>query len=328
MRRVILAGDIGGTKTRLALYEAGSSPRTPGREQRFVSRDYPSLEALVTSFLGAGPKPTDAVFGIAGPVVDGAVHATNLPWRIETKAMAGALGARVTLLNDLAATGLGLPVLAPAELAILQRGSPRTGARALIAAGTGLGEAMLAAEGTGWRALPTEGGHTDFAPRDPLEDELLVWLRARHGHVSYERVLSGAGLADLYRFYRATGRGAAPDAFEAAFAAAADPAPLVSAAGFDGSCDRARQVVDRFVSIYGSEAGNLALQTLAIAGVFVAGGIAPHLMPRMSPGFVHAFLDKGRMGPLLEQIPVAVVLDDRCALWGAAAAALEHATAA
>ena len=325
MRRVILAGDIGGTKTRLALYEAGSSPRTPRREQRFPSRDYPSLEALVTSFL-AGGRPTEVVLGIAGPVVDGVVHATNLPWRIETQAMAQTLGARVTLINDLAATGLGLPVLAPTEFAVLQRGAPRAGARALIAAGTGLGEAMLAADGLSWRALPSEGGHTDFAPRDDLEDELLAWLRTRHDHVSFERVLSGAGLVELYRFFQATRRGTAPDAFEAAFATAADPAPLVSAAGTDGSCDRARQVVERFVSIYGSEAGNLALKMLAVAGVYVAGGIAPHLVPVMSEGgFVRSFVAKGRMGPLLENIPVVVVLDDRCALWGAAAAALGHA---
>ncbi|HUK62693.1 MAG TPA: glucokinase, partial [Dongiaceae bacterium] len=184
----------------------------------------------------------------------------------------------------------------------------------------------LAAEGAGWRALPSEGGHSDFASRDPLEDELLGWLRSRHGHVSYERVLSGAGLADLYRFFQATGRGSAPAAFEAAFAAAADPAPLVSAAGIDGSCDRARRVVERFVSIYGSEAGNLALKVLAVAGVYVAGGIAPHLVPVMNEGgFVRSFADKGRMAALLGQIPVVVVLDDRCALWGAAAAALAHA---
>jgi glucokinase len=329
MRRVILAGDIGGTKTRLALYEAGSSPRAPGREQRFASRDYPSLEALVTSFLGAGPRPTDVAFGIAGPVVDGAVNATNLPWRIETRAMADTLGARVTLLNDLAATGLGLPVLAVNELEVLQSGAPRAGARALIAAGTGLGEAMLAADGIGWRPFASEGGHADFAPRDALEDELLAWLRTRYGHVSYERVLSGAGLADLYRFFQATGRGSAPAAFETAFASAADPAPLVSAAGIDGSCDRARQVVERFVSLYGSEAGNLGLRMLAVAGVYVAGGIAPHLIPVMrTGGFVRAFVDKGRLGPLLEKIPVAVVLDDRCALWGAAAAALGKAGSA
>jgi glucokinase len=144
--------------------------------------------------------------------------------------------------------------------------------------------------------------------------------------VSYERVLSGSGLVDLYRFYQATGRGTAPGAFETAFAAAADPAPLVSSAGIDGSCDRARQVVERFVSIYGSEAGNLALKTLAIGGVYVAGGIAPRLVPVIQKGmFLRAFVAKGRMGALLEKIPVAVVLDDRCALWGAAATALVHA---
>jgi len=320
---VIIAGDIGGTKTRLALHEAGSSARKPWREERFPSRDYPSLEALVISFLADAPRPTQAVFGIAGPVVDGRVEATNLPWHIDAARMSAELGAPVTLINDLAATGLGLSVLAPAEIGTLQAGTPRSGTRALIAAGTGLGEAILATDGAGWKPLASEGGHTEFGPRDPLEDELLVWLRARHGHVSYERILSGPGLADLYRFFAATGRGQAPAAFETAFAAAPDPAPLVAGAASDGSCERARLVIERFVSIYGAEAGNLALKTFAVGGVFVGGGIAPHLLPVLrAGGFLRAFHDKGRLAPTLERIPVAVVLDDRCALWGAASVAL------
>ncbi|MFI5372242.1 MAG: glucokinase [Candidatus Eisenbacteria bacterium] len=323
MRGVILAGDIGGTKTRLALYEPGSPARAPRREQRFVSRDYPSLEALVTSFLTGLERPTHAAFGIAGPVVDGRVDATNLAWHVDAATLAAAIGGQVTLLNDLAATGLGLPVLAATELALLQPGPAGPGTGALIAAGTGLGECILVPEGGVWRTLPSEGGHVDFAPRDPLEDELLIWQRTRHPRVSYERVLSGAGLAELYRFYRDTGRGAAPPGFESAFDGAADPAPLLTAAALDGSCERARLVVERFVSIYGAEAGNLALKTLAIGGVFVGGGIAPRLLPVLEAGgFVAAFAAKGRLSPVLQRIPVAVVLEDRCAMWGAATVAL------
>ncbi len=326
MRAVIIAGDIGGTKTRLALHEAGSSARTPAREERYPSRDYPSLEALVTAFLGDGPRPTAGAFGIAGPVVDQRVEATNLPWHIDAAVMTAHLGFPVTLLNDLAATGLGLTWLAPDETETLQRGEARDGTRALIAAGTGLGEAILTRDGAGWRALASEGGHTEFGPRDALEDELLAWLRARHGHVSYERILSGAGLADLYRFHAETGRGTAPEAFERAFAVAADPAPQVTAAALDGSCERAGLVVERFLSIYGAEAGNLALKTLAVGGVYVGGGIAPRLIARLrAGGFRDAFLDKGRLAPVLARIPLTVVLDDRCALWGAATVALTGA---
>jgi glucokinase len=231
-------------------------------------------------------------------------------------------GAEVLLLNDLEANAYGLSELAEDDLETLQSGPRLAGNRALIAAGTGLGEAVLVRDGHRWRPTPSEGGHTDFGPRDAFEDELLLWLRGRHGHVSYERILSGPGLADLYRFLTVTGRGAEPSGFAARFAAAADPAAAVTAAALDGSCERARLAVERFCGIYGAEAGNLALKALAVGGVFVGGGIAPRIRPLLRDGrFVSAFGDKGRLAPLVASIPVHVILDDHTALWGAAAVA-------
>jgi len=320
---VILAGDVGGTNTRLALYEPGAPVRRPARQWHGASREYASLEALVSEFLGTGPRPDAAAFGIAGPVVAGRCEATNLAWVVDARALGSALGIpHVVVLNDLAATGVGLGMLEDAELERLQPGAPRPGNRALIAAGTGLGQSVLLPDGHGgWRPMASEGGHSDFAPSDPLEDELNGWLRARYGHVSWERVLSGPGLADLYRFFGATRRGSEPPEFAAAFAASGDPA-LIGQAAVAGGHERARLVVERWVRLYGAEAGNVALQALAVNGLFVGGGIAPRLIAFLrGPGFLDAFRAKGRLGPLLADLPVAVVLDDRAALWGAAVTA-------
>jgi glucokinase len=319
---MILAGDIGGTKTHLALFAPGRSAREPLADRKVPSGHFGSLEELVRAFLTTVPeRPTRAVFGIAGPVVDNRVDTTNLPWHIDAHAISDVLGgARVELINDLESTAWGLTLLGAGDLATLQAGTPATGNRALIAAGTGLGEALVVWDGARWRPTASEGGHTDFAARDPLEDELAQWLRARYGRVSYERILSGNGLADLYRFFTDTGRGAEPPAIADAFAAAADPAAVVTGAAMDGACERARLVLERFVSIYGAEAGNLALKALAVAGVFVGGGIAPRMLPFMQDGgFIRAFGAKGRLSPLLARVPVHVILDDRAALWGAAA---------
>lgn len=325
---MILAGDIGGTSTRLALFERGGPARAPLREARFGSREHASLEAIVRAFLDGGhERVTHAAFGIAGPVVGQRVEATNLPWTVAAETLRAPLGgAEVLLLNDLEANAWGLAELGERDFAVLQAGERAEGNRALIAAGTGLGEAILLRDGHRWRPSPSEGGHTDFGPRDPLEDELLAWLRARYGRVSYERILSGPGLADLYRFLSETGRGTEPADFAARFAAAPDPAAAVTAAALDGSCPRARLAVERFCAVYGAEAGNLALKALAVGGVFVGGGIAPRILPFLrEEGFVRAFRDKGRLAPLVAGIPVAVILDDHTALWGAAAVALAMA---
>lgn len=321
---MILAGDIGGTKAQLALFESGSPPRSPAFEERLPTNGSPSLDALVKQFLTrTGVQPTRCVFGIAGPVANNACITTNLPWHVDGAAMSAALGAPVTLLNDLEATAWGLSTLQGSDLQVLQAGLPAEGNRALIAAGTGLGEAILMWDGRTWHPMPSEGGHADFGPTDALEDDLLHWLRGKYGRVSYERVLSGPGLADLYRFFRETRRGQEPPEVAMAFDRAEQPAAIVTETALDGSCERARLALDRFVKIYGAEAGNLALKALALGGVYVGGGIAPRMLPAlMRGGFVGSFFEKGRLSPLLSRIPVSVVLDSRTAVWGAAAHAM------
>ena len=324
MRRVILAGDIGGTKAQLALFASGSAPRSPATEDRFPTHGSPSLEAILRGFLEqAGARPTRCVLGIAGPVHDNTCITTNLPWHVDGAQLSAALGAPVTLLNDLEATAHGLSTLSGDDLQVLQPGISTTGNRALIAAGTGLGEAILMWDGSRWLPMASEGGHTDFAPRDQLEDDLLHWLRGKYGRVSYERVLSGPGLADLYRFFRHSRLGDEPAEIAIRFDHADQPAAIVTETALDGSCERARLTLDCFVSIYGAEAGNLALKAMALGGVFVGGGIAPRMLPALSRGgFVRAFFEKGRLSPLLTRIPVSVVLDAKTALWGAAAYAM------
>jgi len=324
---MILAGDIGGTKADLALFEPGGDPRHPHLGGRIPTREHASLGALVESFLdGARERPERAVFGIAGPVKDNRCEATNLPWLVDGNALGEHLGARVTLINDLTSTAWGIPQLAPNDLEILHPGTPADATRALIAAGTGLGESIIARAEDAWIAVPSEGGHTDFAPRTPLEDELLLWLRAKYSRVSYERVLSGPGIADLYRFMTDTGRGNEPPEIGRRFASAPDPAVVVTETANDGSCERSRLVFETFVDIYGAEAGNLALKALALGGVYVGGGIAPRILAFLRDGrFVRGFQDKGRLTPVLEHIPLAVILDPRTSLWGAASYAVTHA---
>lgn len=325
---MILAADVGGTKTHLALYESGAGPRRPALECKVPSRDYGSLGDIVRQFLkDTGRRPRFAALGIAGPVVDNASAATNLPWDVSGRALAESLGGTpVRLLNDLEATAWGVAALDPGDLQALQPGRPADGNRALIAAGTGLGEALLVRDGAGWHPSPSEGGHVDFAPRDEVEDELLRWLRARYvGHVSYERVLSGPGIADLYRFHADTGRGRPSPGVAREFQVAEDPAAVVTGAALAGACERAALALDRFVSLYGAEAGNLALKGLAVGGVYIGGGIAPRILDALGRGaFVDSFRDKGRLRPLLERVPVHVVLRPETALWGAAAFAFAH----
>lgn len=323
---MLLAGDIGGTKTHLALYRPGDPVRSPWTDHKFPSRDYASLEALLQEFLGSvrGARPVRAVFGIAGPVVENRVEATNLPWVIDGRSLSASLGgAEVVLMNDLASTAWGVGALTSDDLEVLQKGEPTDGNRAVVAAGTGLGEALLVWDNGRWIPSASEGGHADFGPRDPFQDELSLWLRARYGHVSYERLLSGNGIADLYRFMAATNRGGEPATFARDFAAAEDPAALVTNAAADGTCERARLTIERWVEIYGAQAGNVALEFLAVAGLYIAGGIALHVLKVLRDGrFIRAFGDKGRLSPLLARMPVSVCLDPRVGLWGAATVAL------
>jgi glucokinase len=324
---VLLAGDIGGTHARLALLTG--TGRTSKR-QEFASRKYPSLEAVIREFLGSfspTPKVTAAAFGVAGPVVKGRVVATNLPWVVDERLVAKKLGIKkVTVLNDLVALSLGAVRVPGSKLHVLgDEGAPRKrgGNIAVIAAGTGLGEAMLVWDGSGYLPSPTEGGHTDFAARDELEIELLHFLRTRFGRVSYERILSGAGLGNVYDFFRQV-KGIEESIENAELiAAAADRNSAISEMGLNGKSETATRAVELFATIYGAEAGNLALKTLALGGVYVCGNIAARLLPVLETGaFRRAFGAKGRFGPFMEKIPVAVVLDKDVGLFGAGSAAL------
>jgi glucokinase len=323
---VILVGDIGGTRARFALLEGESA--TPVRTASLASKTYPNLEAAAREFLGADAQHVHtATLGVAGPVIGNRCTATNLPWIIDGVAMAIALGIEtVTLLNDLVAHAYGTLTVADDALVVLQ-GSMRPVKRganlAVIAAGTGLGEAALVWGNGRFVPLGTEGGHSDFAPRNELEIELLRFLRARFGRVSCERVLSGAGIGNLYDFFREARRVHEDEAIATAIVSAKDRNVAITEHALAGKSAAAESAIDLFLSLYGAEAGNLALKTLATGGVFIAGGIAASLLERLKSGaFVASFGDKGRFSALLREIPVALVVDANVGLAGAAYHAL------
>ncbi len=319
---MILAGDVGGTKTALALFDMQGVSFTLVREDRLPSRDFPTFEAAVARFLGSGPSGTidAASFGIAGAVVDGRVAATNLPWKIDERALEQAIPAkRVRLMNDLEATGHGLAALPPASLVTLQAGKPRPGNIALIAAGTGLGEALLIWDGRTHLVVASEGGHSDFAPRTDEEIELLRFLRKEFGRVSYERILAGPGFFNVYRFLRDTGRFPEPAWLAERLKGVRDPNEVIGPVAREGQDPLCVAALDLFVSIYGAEAGNLALKILSVGGVYIGGGIGPRFRAKLEDGsFVTAFRDKGRFAALMEAMPVHLVLEPRTALLGAA----------
>jgi glucokinase len=318
---MILAGDVGGTKTALGLFEPRGSGLTLVRDEVLPSREFASLEAVVARFLGrqTGERIDAACFGVAGAVVGGRSTTTNLPWHVEEGALARAIGAaRVKLLNDLEAAGYGVLNLPATKLAPIQAGSPRPGHRALIAAGTGLGEAILVWDGDRHSVLASEGGHTDFAPRTDREMDLLRFLRREFDHVSYERVLSGPGLHNVYRFLRERSGTPSPAWLEDQMAGG-DASVAISSAALRGDDPVCVEALELFVSIYGAEAGNLALKALAVGGVYIGGGIAPKIRVKLEDGrFVASFRDKGRFAPLLAAIPIGLVLDARAPLLGAA----------
>jgi glucokinase len=321
---MILAGDVGGTKTALALFDDERGALHLAREDVLPSREFPSVEAVVRRFLGNsfGGHIRAACFGVAGPVVDGRVTTTNLPWHLEERALEVALGAdHVKLVNDLEAAAHGMLSLSPADFATLQRGDARPAHRVLISAGTGLGEAILVGDGQRHIVVASEGGHADFAPRDEREIRLLRFLSRDVDHVSYERVLSGPGLYHTYRFLREDG-GVPEPSWLTEKLANGDPAAVVSEAGLSGHDSVCAEALELFCSILGAEAGNLALKALALGGVYVAGGIAPRIRPTLEDGrFVGAFRAKGRLAPLMATIPIWLALDLRAPLLGAASLA-------
>jgi glucokinase len=327
---MILAGDIGGTNARLAVFDVLDGRFSLISASVFPSREYSSLDEIVSKFVRtANVHPHAACFGVAGPVRNGRVEASNLPWIIESKRLAEELDLKKALLiNDLEANAWGIAFLDPADLVSLNqvKGTP-VGNQAVISAGTGLGEAGMYWDGTKHLVFASEGGHADFAPRNELETELLRYLRVRFGHVSYERIVSGPGLVNVFNFLRDTERGVEPK-WLADEMLHSDPAAAISRAAIDGKCGLSEQAIDLFVSIYGAEAGNLALKIMATGGIYLGGGIAPKMLPKLAgPLFMEGFLSKGRMQHLLEAIPVRVITNDRVALLGAARFAVVRTTA-
>ena len=317
---MLLAGDIGGTKTNLALYAPGGG-LTPGAQATLDSAKYPSLEAVVSEFLvKAGVLVDKAVFGIPGPVVDGQATATNLPWVLSEAALQQALGVQeVKLLNDLEATAYGIPHLSPADLYLLNDAPPQSGTKVVIAPGTGLGEAILCFRDGHYDVLASEGGHTDFAPTNLFEIRLLRYLLGKFGHVSYERVCSGRGMPNIYAYLKKQRFAEESPETRKALKAADDPTPIIVPKAMAGECELSIAALNAFVSILGAEAGNLALKVMATGGVHLGGGIPPKILPKLKDGtFMASFVNKGRFAEMLAQIPVYVILNEKTALFGAA----------
>lgn len=321
---MLLAGDIGGTKTNLAIFSPDRGPRKPVAQKIYPSGQYPSLEAIVQEFLSTVHVPIErASFGVAGPVVNGHATITNLPWMMDEKQLQDRLHIRkVRLLNDLEAIAHAVPYLQPSDLRTLNAGQPvEHGPLAVIAPGTGLGEAYLTWEISHYHAHTSEGGHTDFAPTNEQEIGLLRYLLPRYDHVSFERVCSGLGIPNLYTYLRDTGYAPEPPWLAQQLAVADDLTPVIVSAALDekNSCELCSATLAMFVSILGAEAGNLALKVLSTGGVFLGGGIPPRILPLLENGqFMQAFTHKGRFAELLARFPVQVILHPEVALLGAA----------
>ena len=317
----VLAGDVGGTKTRLAVFEVEGVRLETLFERSYPSSEYGSLDAIVRDFLDrAGADCRQACFGIAGPVQQGRVETTNLPWVIEAQAMAAGFGFdTVSLMNDLQANAWGIDALADDDFCLLSAGhADAVGNASIIAAGTGLGEAGLYWDGQRHWPFASEGGHADFSPHSDLEIALLEYLRERFGHASWERVVSGPGLVNLHDFLRVH-RGVAVPSWLSDEMVAGDAAAAISSAALDERDAICAEALELFVHLYGVEAGNHALKIMATGGIYIGGGIAPRILDKLKgPLFMQGLLSKGRMRPLLEGMPVRVILNDRTALYGPA----------
>ncbi len=333
MGQYLLAGDIGATKTDLAVVAVEAGEIRTVAQATLASRAHAGLAELAAPFLRAAGVPVlAACFSVAGPVVDGRAKLSNLGWEVDPEEVGRALGLRrVRLLNDLQATALAVPHLSAGQLLTLQEGVPHAGGvLAVVAPGTGLGEAFLVPRGAEYVALPSEGGHTDFAPADAEQRELLAFLQGERGHVGYEQVCSGIGIGNIHRFLVASGRAADPACLAERIAAAADPTPLIVEAGLAADpASACARTLGIFAAVLGAEAGNLALRVLATGGVLVAGGIPPRIAGLLrGEGFLGAFRRKGPMSALVARIPVRLVLEPRTALWGAVRFGLAQGEAA
>jgi len=322
--QLVLAGDIGGTKTVMALFSREKGPLHPLHEISYASSAYPGLDAIIEDFFSHSKTTAPiACFGVAGPVREGRAVITKLPWQPDARRLQESHGfARAILINDLAATGYALPNLAHSDFLIINSGiQTLEGALGIIAPGTGLGEAVFTWDGSRYLAVPSEGGHSDFAPQSEIEIELLRFLNKKYDHVSYDRICSGRGLPDIYAFFRSMDPSAEPEWLAEELAAADDPAPVIVSAALTagGQCEICRQTLELFVSILGAEAGNLALKGLTTGGMFLGGGIPPRILPALKEEkFMKSFTGKGRMSYLMQDIPVKVILNPKAALIGAA----------
>ncbi len=319
---MILAGDIGGTNARIALFEVASGHLRRLALERYPSREHSGLAPIIETFLAAhGAEPRHACFGIAGPVRDGRCEAMNLPWCVDGEDLERRFGWQDSwLVNDLEANAWGLEALERKDLATLQEGdAAASGNRAVISAGTGLGEAGIYSEDGKFLPFATEGGHADFAPQNEEQIELLRFLLRRREHVSWEFVISGTGLVNIYEFLRAASGATGPPEFPPEVTVAGDVAATITQSALAGKCPLCVRALERFVFLYGAEAGNLALKVMATGGVYLGGGIAPKILPALEGGaFIDGFRSKGRLAPLLAEIPVHVILNSDTALLGAA----------
>ncbi len=322
---MILAGDVGGTKCNIALFAEKGGKLHVVFKQRFASKDFARFDLIIKEFTQqAAPHLTDekvraAGFGVAGPVINNRIHATNLPWVIDADSLSKELGVKtIALMNDLGATGHSLDHLPAEDFVVLNQGTPVQGAtRALLGAGTGLGQSILFWDGNRYRVVPSEGGHSDFAPHTDEQIELLKFMRKRYPQVSWELILSGRGFRTLHEFLSSSVKHPIFDDPDA------DPAPFITKMGLSKECPVCVQTLDLWTAIYGAEAGNLALKVLALGGVYVAGGIAVKILPKMQDGtFFKAFRDKWQFGEMLGNVPVSVVLNESAPLIGAAYEAL------
>ncbi|GAB4167422.1 MAG: glucokinase [Terrimicrobiaceae bacterium] len=323
----LLAGDVGGTKTNLALFLFDGNTLVPQRNERYHSSEFPSLNAILRKFLGRHPLPLFAAgFGVPGPVKDGCARPTNLTWAADEKEIAREFNIpHVAILNDLAANAYGISQLAPTDFATLQEGAPdAAGNRCVVSPGTGLGEAGLYWDGRHHRVWACEGGHTDFAPRNDLEIALLEYLIKRYGHVSIERVASGLGIPNIYEFLRDTGRGTEKPQVAAEIKESEAAGAVI--ARWAQACPMCAQTMEIFITCLAAEAGNMALKSMATGGVYLGGGIPVKILPQLQgTAFLHAFNSKGRLSSVMESMPVKVILNDQAALLGAARYALDLA---
>jgi len=330
---MLLAGDVGGTKTNLGIYSGDGGPRKPLIESTLPSARFASLDELVSEFLsGASIEIERASFGVAGPVVGGRARITNLPWVIEEARLRKTIGIdSVTIMNDLEAIAYGVTLVDRKDLHTLNEGTPvDRGAMAVIAPGTGLGEAFLIWEGERYRACPSEGGHADFGPNSDLEIDLLRYLRKKFGHVSLERICSGQGLPNVYAYLKESGYAEEQDWLAQKLSSAGDPTPVIvnTALSAERRCKLCSTTLEIFISALGAEAGNLALKVMATGGVYLGGGIPPRILPLLDEGvFMERFRNKGRFSELVSKIPVHVICNPKIALMGAALYGLEIARA-